>query len=163
MHLRVITTGGTIDKVYFDNLSAYQVGEPQVGPLLKEANVSFTYVLEEVCRKDSLALTSSDRTLIRRRVRAATERLILIIHGTDTMTDTGARLSGITDKVIVLTGAMVPARNLHSDAAFNLGCAVGALPVLSPGVYLAMNGRVAPVGHLRKNRAMGRFEAVDSR
>jgi L-asparaginase len=159
MRLRVIATGGTIDKVYFDAASTYDVGEPQVGPLFQEANVTFEYVIESVVQKDSLQMTEEDRGLIRQRVENSPERLILITHGTDTMTETAARLEGLTDKVIVLTGSMLPARFRSSDAVFNLGCAVGALQVLPPGVYVAMNGQVLPAGAVRKNRALRRFEA----
>ena len=158
MRLRVISTGGTIDKVYFDAASAYDVGEPQVGPLFKEANVTFEYAIESVLQKDSLNMTDEDRALIRQRVEASPENLILITHGTDTMTQTAAQLAGIPKKVIVMTGSMLPARFRSSDAVFNLGCAVGALQVLPPGVYIAMNGRIAPADSVKKNRAMSRFE-----
>jgi L-asparaginase len=158
MRLRVISTGGTIDKVYFDAASSYDVGEPQVGPLFKEANVTFEYAIESVLQKDSLNMTDDDRALIRQRVEASPENLILITHGTDTMTETAARLAGIPDKVIVFTGSMLPARFRSSDAVFNLGCAVGALQVLPPGVYIAMNGQIAPAGSVKKNRALSRFE-----
>lgn len=162
MKLRVIATGGTIDKVYFDAASAYDVGEPQVGPLFREANVTFEYVVESVLQKDSLAMTDEDRTLIRQRVEAAPEKHILITHGTDTMTATAERLSGLDDKVIVFTGSMLPARFRTSDALFNLGCAVGALQVLSPGIYIAMNGQIFPANSVRKNRAQSRFEPKGS-
>jgi L-asparaginase len=93
--IRVIATGGTIDKVYFDAASTYDVGEPQVGPLFQEANVTFDYVVESVLQKDSLAMTDEDRKLIRERVQAAPETHLLITHGTDTMTTTanGCRAS----------------------------------------------------------------------
>ncbi|RXK55315.1 asparaginase [Oleiharenicola lentus] len=158
MRIRVITAGGTIDKVYFDDASTFNVGDPQVGPLFKEANVTFDYVVESVMQKDSLHMTDEDRALIRARVAAAPENLILITHGTDTMTATAAHLTGLPGKVIVFTGSMVPARFRQTDAFFNLGCAVGALQVLPPGVYIAMNGRVFPATEVKKNRAESRFE-----
>lgn len=158
MKFRVIATGGTIDKVYFDAASTYEVGEPQVAPLLREANVTLDYVVESVLQKDSLAMTADDRALVRARVVAAPESHILITHGTDTMTETAKELAGIDGKVIVLTGAMLPARFRSSDALFNLGCAIGALQVLAPGVYIAMNGRIAPAAAVKKNRALSRFE-----
>lgn len=158
MKIRVIATGGTIDKVYFDAASTYDVGDPQVGPLFKEANVTFEYAVESVLQKDSLQMTDDDRALIRARVSASPEKFILITHGTDTMTATAAQLTGLPDKVIVFTGSMVPARFRQSDALFNLGCAVGALQVLPPGVYIAMNGQVFPADQVKKNRAQSRFE-----
>lgn len=158
MRIRVITTGGTIDKVYFDDASSFNVGDPQVGPLFKEANVTFDFTVESVMQKDSLHMTDADRSLIRERVGAAPEDLILITHGTDTMTETAARLGDLPGKVIVFTGSMVPARFRQTDAFFNLGCAVGALQVLPPGVYIAMNGQVFPAAQVKKNRAQSRFE-----
>ena len=158
MRIRVISTGGTIDKVYFDAASSYAVGDPQVGPLFKEANVTFEYEIESVIQKDSLAMTAEDRALIHERVQAAPERLILITHGTDTMTATAEALEDIKDKVIVFTGSMLPARFRSTDALFNLGCAVGALQVLPNGVYIAMNGLVSPANTVRKNRELSRFE-----
>ncbi len=159
MKLRVLTTGGTIDKVYFDAASTYDIGDPQVEPVFKESNVTFEFVVEPVLRKDSLAMTDADRALIRERVAAAAERLILITHGTDTMTQTAEALKGIEGKVIVFTGSMVPARFRASDAIFNLGCAVGAVQVLPPGIYVAMNGKISPADTVRKNRSKNRFEA----
>lgn len=156
--MRVITTGGTIDKVYFDAASTYDVGDPQVAPLFKEANVTFEFTVESILQKDSLQMTDADRALIRERVAAAPENLILITHGTDTMTATAAHLGDLPGKVIVFTGSMVPARFRQSDALFNLGCAVGALQVLPPGIYIAMNGQVFPAAEVRKNRAQSRFE-----
>ncbi len=158
MRIRVIATGGTIDKVYFDAASTYEVGEPQVGPVFRESNVTFDFVVESVLQKDSLAMTDEDRALIRTRVEASPENLILITHGTDTMTATAAKLEGLPDKVIVFTGSMQPARFRNSDAVFNLGCAVGALQSLPPGIYIAMNGVVAPAHTVKKNRAQSRFE-----
>ncbi len=158
MQLRVISAGGTIDKVYFDAASTYEVGEPQVGPVLRESNVTFDFVVESVLQKDSLAMTDADRALIRTRVEAAPEKLLLLTHGTDTMAQTAEHLAGIPGKVIVLTGSMQPARFRNSDAVFNLGCAIGAVQSLPPGVYIAMNGIVSPAGSVKKNRAASRFE-----
>ena len=35
--LLIITTGGTIDKIYFDDQSDYQIGEPQISQILQTA------------------------------------------------------------------------------------------------------------------------------
>ncbi len=158
--IRVLAVGGTIDKVYFDAKSTYEIGEPQAGMILHEAGVTFDFVVESVLRKDSLAMTDEDRALVRERVLAAPENHILITHGTDTMTDTAATLADITDKVIVFTGSLVPARFRHNDALFNMGCAIGGLQALPPGSYIAMSGRLFPAGSVRKNREAGRFEPI---
>lgn len=163
MRLKIFSMGGTIDKVYFDDLSEYEVGEPQAGEILREAGVTVPFSVEEVVRKDSLHLTTEDRAALRSRIAASPERHILVTHGTDTMVETAAALGGLGEKVIVFTGALSPARFKGSDAPFNLGCAVGAAQTLPPGVYITMSGRVFDAGKVRKNRAAGRFEDAEEK
>lgn len=161
--VRVLAAGGTIDKVYFDAKSDYEIGEPQAGAILHEAGVTFGFVVESVLRKDSIYMTDKDRALMRERVLAMKERHILITHGTDTMTDTARALGDVGDKVVVFTGSMLPARFRQNDALFNVGCAIGGLQALPPGVYIAMNGRLFPAGTVQKNRMAGRFERAEAR
>ncbi len=158
MKIRIFTTGGTIDKVYFDAKSEYEVGEPVVGRILHDAGVTFDFELTELLKKDSLDLDDDDRRLIRDAVEKDPATRVLITHGTDTMPETAAFLQGIPGKTIVLTGSLSPARFQNSDAVFNVGCAVGALGVLPEGVYIVMNGQVFEAGKVRKNRAANRFE-----
>ena len=160
-HLTVITTGGTIDKVYFDAKSDYQIGAPQIGEILTQLGVAFEFEVVPVLRKDSLEMTDEDRTAIRRAIEQQPHRHVLITHGTDTMVDTARVLAGISGKTIVLTGALNPARFQGSDAVFNIGCAVGAVQSLADGVWIAMNGRIWDPAHVRKNRAANRFEQID--
>jgi len=162
MKLRIITTGGTIDKAYFDASSSYQVDAPQIVQVLNEANVTVEYVIEQALRKDSLDMTAEDRENIRQRVVAAPEAHIVITHGTDTMTDTAACLTDLPGKVIVLTGAMAPAKFQVSDAVFNIGCAMAAVQLAPPGVYITMNGQIFPAASVRKNREKGRFEMIQT-
>jgi len=158
MKLSIYTMGGTIDKVYFDELSQYDVGEPQAGEILTEAKAAVEFAVTEIIRKDSLRLTDADRQTLRARITTDPGRHILVTHGTDTMTDTAEALTNLPGKVIVLTGAMSPARFKGSDASFNIGCAVGALQALPDGVYICMQGLIFPAGTVRKNREAGRFE-----
>jgi L-asparaginase len=158
MEIKIFTTGGTIDKVYFDRLSEFQVGEPQIGEVLREANVAFQYQVEPVLHKDSLDMTEVDRHQILERVAADPHRYVLITHGTDTMIETALSLREMSGKVIVLTGSMSPARFRNTDAIFNIGCAIAAVQLLPEGVYVAMNGRVFRPDRLRKNRETMQFE-----
>jgi L-asparaginase len=158
LKIKFLTTGGTIDKVYFDAKSEYEVGPPQVADLLHEANVTFEFEIESVLRKDSLDLTEADRALIRERVAQDAASRIVVTHGTDTMVQTARVLEGIPGKTIILTGSMQPARFRVTDAEFNLGVAVAAAQLLSPGVYLAMNGRIFDPARSRKNAANHCFE-----
>ncbi|MGH8400950.1 MAG: asparaginase domain-containing protein [Gammaproteobacteria bacterium] len=156
--MRIFTTGGTIDKIYFDAKSEFEVGEPQIGDILRETGVGFPFEITALMRKDSLDMNEADRSMIRVAVAGCVERRILITHGTDTMTDTAVALQGIAGKVIVLTGALNPARFRGSDAIFNIGGAVIAAQSMPPGIYIVMNGRVFDALKVRKNRDKNRFE-----
>ena len=157
----IITTGGTIDKVYFDAKSEYEVGDPQIGEVLKLAHVALPHTVLPLMRKDSLELTDGDRQLIRKVIEESGDRMILVTHGTDTMTETGVALAGIPDKTIVLTGALLPARFRDNDAIFNIGFALAAVQALPAGVYIAMNGRIHEPSKVRKDRDLNRFVEVD--
>ncbi len=159
-HLLIVTTGGTIDKVYFDDKSDFQVGEPQIGRILEELGVAFRFEVIPILRKDSLHIGEQDRELLRATIAAQDARHVLVTHGTDTMVETARVLASIPGKVIVLTGALNPARFRGSDAEFNIGTAVGAVQSLPEGVYIAMNGRVWDPARVRKNVAANRFEAI---
>jgi L-asparaginase len=159
--LCIVTTGGTIDKVYFDDKSDFQVGEPQIGRILEELGVAFRFSVIPILRKDSLHINAADRELLRATIAAQPSRHVLVTHGTDTMVDTAKVLARIADKTIVLTGALNPARFRGSDAEFNIGTAVGAVQCLPPGVYIAMNGRIWNPLKVRKNVAANRFEPAE--
>ena len=160
MKIKFLTTGGTIDKIYFDAKSEFEVGPPQVSELLNDANVTFEHEVESILRKDSLDLTDADRALIRGRVAADPATHIVVTHGTDTMIQTALALKGIPGKTIVLTGSMQPARLRVTDAGFNLGAAVVAVQTLPPGVYVAGNGRIFNPDTCRKNVADHCFEEI---
>jgi L-asparaginase len=157
---KIFTTGGSIDKIYSTHTSQFEVGAPQIGAILGEANVGFDYEIEALMAKDSLEITDLDRDMIAGRVRDETNKRILITHGTDSMVNTALALVDIPGKVIVLTGAMQPAAFKRSDAAFNLGFALAALQTLPEGVYIAMNGRVFDPLKARKNTRLDRFEEI---
>jgi len=160
--IAVVTTGGTIDKLYFDSLSEYQVGESVVRKLLSIANVKYPFDIVEALRKDSLELTDEDREELYRCVAGLKTSRVVITHGTDTMTATAARLASIQGKTIVMTGALTPARFSESDASFNLGMAFAAAQTAPPGVYIVMNGEVFAAGAVRKDREAARFVRVAS-
>lgn len=153
----VITTGGTIDKVYFDALSSFEVGKSVVPDLLRNARATYPFKVLELMRKDSLQLDDADRSAIRQAVEQAGERRFVVTHGTDTMTATAEVLRHVRDRTIVLVGAFVPARFVEGDAAFNLGLAFAAAQIAPPGVYVTMNGTVFPAASVRKDRDIGSF------
>ena len=141
--LCVVATGGTLDKIYFDALSAFSCGEPAAPGVLHDAGADHPVAVVSVCKKDSLELTGADRAAILEAILSRPERRILVTHGTDTMPVTAAFLKGrVPGKTVVLTGAMQPALMRATDAPFNIGFASAATQLLPEGVYLAMNGRV---------------------
>ena len=160
MKIIFLATGGTFDKVYYDALSDYRIGEPQVTSILEQAKVALDYQVEAIISKDSLDLNDEDRTVLRTRIAKDTNTHFVVVHGTDTMVETARALRGIDGKTIVLTGAMQPARFKNSDAEFNTGFALASVRLLQPGVYIAMNGEVFTADKVRKNRDKGRFEAI---
>jgi len=160
MHIRFITTGGTIDKIYFDALSQFEVGESQMEHILREGLVQFDYDIVPLMKKDSLEIQDADRKVLRDYIAADDATRFVVTHGTDTMPETAEALSGLEGKTIVLTGALTPARFRTTDAMFNVGMAVAAVQTAEPGVYIAMSGQVFEAGAVRKNRAENRFEAT---
>lgn len=161
MTIKIFTTGGTIDKTYFDATSEYEVGDPQITDILRIANVGVDYSIETLLRKDSLDLNEEDRGFIVETAKRETCERILITHGTDTMIDTAHALDRISGKTIVLVGSLSPAKFKNSDAEFNIGFALAAVQTLDAGVYIAMNGQVFTPDRVRKNRVRNRFEPID--
>lgn len=158
--ISIFTTGGTIDKVYFDAKSEYEVGPPNIEKVLKEYPLAIGYQITALMRKDSLDMTDADREIIHDAVKNDGNLRILITHGTDTMTQTAKHLLGIVNKTVVLTGALEPALFKTSDAIFNIGCALGAVQALPPGIYIVMNGTIFTEPNVRKNVSLNRFEKI---
>ena len=161
MFIRFITTGGTIDKIYFDALSQFEVGESPIGAILTDGLVSFDYEVVSLFRKDSLEVTAEDRQKLKEFIAKDDAGHYVISHGTDTMAATASVLADLPGKRIVLTGALSPARFKTTDAIFNISMAVAAVQTIDPGVYIAMNGQVFEAGAVRKNRVENRFELID--
>ena len=158
--IRFITTGGTIDKIYFDALSQFEVGDSLVKHILTDGLVEFDYDIVPLLQKDSLEMTDADRQSLYDLIAKDDAKHFIITHGTDTMPETAEKLAGLAEKTIVLTGALTPARFRTTDAVFNVGMAVAAVQACEPGVYIAMNGQVFPAGEVRKNRDANRFEKM---
>ncbi len=156
--IHIFTTGGTIDKVYFDAKSKYEVGPPNIERVLGEMTLSVEYAVTSLMRKDSLEITDDDRKIIADAIAKCSEELILVTHGTDTMVETAKVLASIKGKTIVLTGALEPALFKTSDALFNIGCALAAVQTAAAGVYITMNGTVFPFDRVWKNVEQNRFE-----
>jgi len=159
MKISFIQTGGTIDKGYPQKSGAYafEIAGPAFERLLVKFNPIFEYDVFEFLKKDSQEITSEDRLALKDFIISQTVSKIVITHGTDTMIETAKYLQEIPGKTILLTGAKLPERFIDSDAAFNLGTAIGAVQTLSNGVYLAMEGLVIPAKSAIRNERTGDF------
>ncbi len=158
--IRIFTVGGTIDKIYFDAKSSYEVGPPNITEVLSGLSLNLNYEVVSLMQKDSLEMTDADRETVRQAVTAAPENEIVITHGTDTMVDTARVLDTIPNKTIVLTGALSPALFKNSDAMFNIGAALTAAQTKDAGVYIAMNGVIFDYDKVRKDVENNRFMAL---
>lgn len=158
MSLRIIATGGTFDKQYDELAGKLGFAESHLPDVLDRARLTIDVQLEVRNLIDSLDMVDQDRADILASCQRSAERHIVIIHGTDTMRETAQVLGAANmDKVVVLTGAMIPYQIANSDAFFNLGFACGVVQLLPAGVYVAMNGRVFPWNDVQKDRAAGVF------
>ena len=162
MRIRILVTGGTFDKEYDELTGRLFFRDTHLPEMLRRGRSMLDVRLETVMMVDSLDMTAEDRATIVARAGDCDERAIVISHGTDTMVETAAALAAadLRDKTIVLTGAMVPYAFGSSDGLFNLGSALSFVQVLTPGVYVAMNGQIFPWNACRKNKATGCFERV---
>jgi len=161
MAIRIFVTGGTFDKEYDEIHGRLFFRETNLPEMLRMGRCRLDLEIETLMLIDSLEMTDTTRDDIARRVAECPEEQVVITHGTDTMVETARVLAErVPDKTIVLTGAMIPIAFGSSDGLFNLGGALTVVQVLSPGVYVAMNGRVFEWDQVRKNRESGVFESV---
>ncbi len=162
MAIRILVTGGTFDKEYNERTGQLYFKDTHLAEMLRLGRSRVEVSIRTVMMLDSLEMTDADRALIVQNCRQAPEDKIVITHGTDTMTETAAAVAAeITDKTVVVTGAMIPYAFGSSDGLFNLGSALSFVQVLPAGVYLAMNGKVFAWDRCRKNRERGEFEEID--
>jgi L-asparaginase len=163
MAIRVFVTGGTFDKEYDEIRGRLYFQDTHLPQMLELGRCRVNVEIRTLMMVDSLDMSDADRDLIARHCREAPEDRIVITHGTDTIVETAALLArSVPDKTIVLTGAMIPIAFGSSDGLFNLGGALTAVQVLDPGVYVVMNGRVFDWDGVRKNRATGMFERIET-
>ncbi|HIE40339.1 MAG TPA: asparaginase [Thiomicrorhabdus sp.] len=158
--IQLFVTGGTLDKQYQTTTGKLMFPATHLPIMLQEANATLTIETTVLMQKDSLELTDDDREQICQACLDTPQQNIVITHGTDTMVNTALALNqhpNLKHKTIVLTGAMRPFMLGHSDANFNLGSALMAVQLASPGVYIAMNGRLFSANQVQKNRQLGLF------
>jgi L-asparaginase len=161
MAIRILVTGGTFDKEYNEHTGQLYFKDTHLAEMLRLGRSRVEVTIRTVMMVDSLEITDADRALIVQNCLQAAEDRIVITHGTDTMAETAAAIArAVAGKTVVLTGAMIPYAFGSSDGLFNLGSALSFVQVLSPGVYIAMNGKCFPWDSVRKNRERGEFEEI---
>jgi L-asparaginase len=162
MRIRILITGGTFDKEYDELTGRLFFKDTHLPEMLRRGRCRLDVESETIMMVDSLDLDDAGRQAIVDRARSCHEAHVVITHGTDTMVQTARVLAaaGLDDKTIVLTGAMIPYAFGSSDGVFNLGSALSFAQVLSPGVYVAMNGQYFHWDRVRKNTSSGCFEAI---
>ncbi len=161
MAIRIFITGGTFDKEYNEITGQLYFNDTHMHDLLEMGRSKVPVEIRTLMMIDSLEMTDEDRELIAYQCNQCDEEKIVITHGTDTMAMTAKLLAEkVTGKTIILTGAMIPIKFGSSDGLFNLGSALAFAQTLSPGVYVAMNGRYFNWDNVRKNKQTGMFEEI---
>ena len=161
MAIRIFITGGTFDKEYNELNGELYFKDTHMSELLDKGRSKVPVEIRTLMMVDSLEMTGEDRDLIAHQCNQCEEIMIVITHGTDTMSETAKVLAQkIKNKTVILTGAMIPIKFGSSDGLFNLGSALAFAQTLPAGVYVAMNGRYFNWDNVRKNKQTGVFEEV---
>src|SRR5690606_25757458 len=161
MRTHIISTGGTIEGLDYENLNQKQTTTVAIDDILSNARVALKYTIEKILNKDSRFINDDDRELIAEKIKSNDSDKILLTHGTITMVETAQFLVRLAlNKTIVLTGAFILGTKNNTDAPFNLGFALSALQILEPGVYIAMNGTIFNWDNVKKNNQKNRFETI---
>ncbi|MFD1616440.1 asparaginase domain-containing protein [Gelatiniphilus marinus] len=161
MRTHIISTGGTIEGLDYENLNQKQTTTVAIDDILSNARVALKYTIEKILNKDSRFINDDDRELIAEKIKSNDSDKILLTHGTITMVETAQFLGRLAlNKIIVLTGAFILGTKKNTDAPFNLGFALSALQILEPGVYIAMNGAIFNWDNVKKNNQNNRFETI---
>ena len=159
--IRIFATGGTFDKEYDYIHGTLNFSATKLPGMLRQGRSTLDVKLRTLMMKDSLEFTDKERNMIVEACISCEEDMIVITHGTDTMSITAEYLSSrVQDKTIVLTGAMIPYAFGTSDGFFNLGAAMAFVQTLPPDIYVAMNGRYFRWDNVRKNKETGLFEEI---
>ncbi len=161
MSIRIFITGGTFDKEYNELDGQLFFKETHLNEILKLGRCNIDVEITTLMMLDSLEMKDEHREKILVSCKNSLEKKIIITHGTDTMTTTAKLLAeNISDKTIVLTGAMIPYKFGSSDGLFNLGSALAFAQSLPAGVFIAMNGRYYNWDNCKKNKETGFFEEL---
>ena len=160
--IQIITTGGTIDKVYDPTTGELTFTQSYIQQMIKKSNTTLNFQIDNILAKDSWDISETDRDKILQFCKNSKFDKIIITHGTDTIDKTAKKLSLLKNKTIVLFGAMIPYSMTNSDSIFNFGFALSCVQTLKNGVYVAMNGRIFEANNIIKNRDLGIFLKINN-
>ncbi len=159
--IKLFVTGGTFDKEYNELEGSLFFKDTKIREMLQLGKSKIKIDIQTLMMIDSLDMKDNHREIILQNCKNSNCNKIVITHGTDTMEETAKVLAQkITDKTIILTGAMIPYKFGSSDGLFNLGSALAFAQSLEAGVYIAMNGKFFSADNVRKNKDTGEFEVV---
>ena len=162
MQIRLFITGGTFDKEYNELNGKLYFEDTHVPEMLDLGRCKLDVNIRTLMMIDSMEMMEDDREIIAHNCLQCEEEKIVITHGTDTMVETAKVLAEkISDKTIILTGAMIPYKFGSSDGLFNLGAALSFVQTLPVGIYIAMNGKYFKWNNVRKNKELGLFEELN--
>ena len=162
MTIRIFVTGGTFDKEYNELNGTLFFQDTHLPEMLKLGRSRLKVQIRTLMMVDSLEMSESDRKIIVDNCKKCPEGKIIITHGTDTMVETAVFIAKeISNKTIILTGALVPYKFGSSDGLFNLGSSMAFVQNLPHGVYISMNGRYFHANNVRKNKQLGEFEEIN--
>lgn len=164
MNLLIISTGGTINKLYNELTGELAIGESVARKIFSLARNNLSAQEISIINKDSLEMTDKDRGLLTDTVKIAKEENIIILHGTDTMDKSAAVVAqNIQDKKVIFVGSMKPYSIEKDEAIFNFACAVGFLRSNpANGVYISMHSLVSPHDEIYKDRNIGVFKPLNN-
>ena len=165
--IAILSTGGTIEKVY-DELEQKLVNQTSVLERLLDKLVlgGVTIDIVRLMNKDSLDMTDDDHNLVAEQVHnySHTRDGIVIVHGTDRLAVTGERICQSCPNIsvpVVLTGAMRPFEMHTTDAMQNVTESLLAVQLCQPGVYVAMHNRVLQFPGVVKDYERRTFVRLD--
>lgn len=161
--IQIFVTGGTFDKDYNYITGELYFKDSHLPDMFERGRSTLDINVRTLMMMDSLEMTDQDRENIVNNCKSAVSDQIILTHGTDTIVDTAKCLAAanIENKVIILTGAMIPyAFGNSSDGFFNLGSSLAFVQASKPGVYVCMNGRIFASDNVVKNKKTGYFEYI---
>jgi L-asparaginase len=157
----ILNTGGTFNKRY-DPIKG-ELFVPHDNHAIQKilSSLVIDIDIEGIIYKDSLEMNDDDRNVLAQTIAASEQKVIIVVHGTDTMEVSAQTVAMLNlEKTVVFTGAMIPFALDPLEATANLAMAIGFAKGACNGVHIVIQGVCGQYNTVRKNRELGRFEYV---